>query len=71
MYIQDIIATGGKDKTVIIWDIENEKLKPRVKYAHGEAIQKIKFNPTKPGKLFSCSANDFGFFSPDVKEKVT
>ena len=28
---KDIIATGGKDKTVIIWDMENDKLVPRVK----------------------------------------
>ena len=39
-----------------------------MKYTHGESIQRIRFNPQRPGKLFSCSANDFGFFSPEVKD---
>ena len=64
----DIIATGAKDKTVIIWEMHNELLQPKVKFTHASSVQKIKFSPTKPGRLISCAVADFGFWSPEAKD---
>jgi len=56
-------ASGGADKTVIIWTKKAEGI---LKYTHGETIQKVKFNPVTK-QLVSCTANDFGLCVPEEK----
>lgn len=56
-------ASGGSDKTVIIW---NNKLEGVLKYTHGDAIQCLAFNPLT-NHLASCAITDFGFLIEDQK----
>jgi len=56
-------ASGGADKTVIIWTAKAEGI---LKYTHNDAIQKIAYNPATQ-QLCSCTAIDFGLWSPDQK----
>ena len=65
---KDVIASGGADKHVIIWDMEDDKLKPRVKYPHNSTVQKAKFSPLGNARLVSVATTDFGLFSPDSKD---
>ena len=56
-------ASGGADNTVIIWTHKAEGI---VKYTHTESIQVIVYNPASH-MLASCTAGDFGLWSPDQK----
>lgn len=56
-------ASGSADKNVIIWSNTHQGT---LKYSHGDTIQSISQNPTS-GAVLSCTASDFGIWSPDVK----
>uniref|UniRef100_A0A1A9X527 Intraflagellar transport protein 122 homolog n=1 Tax=Glossina brevipalpis TaxID=37001 RepID=A0A1A9X527_9MUSC len=56
-------ATGGADKTVIVWSSQLEGL---LKYSHGDSVQCMSFNPISH-HLASCSSSDFAFWSADQK----
>lgn len=56
-------ASGGADKTVIIW---SSTMEGTLKYSHGDTIQSLSLNAVS-GTLLSCTASDFGLWSPDVK----
>ncbi|XP_076277313.1 intraflagellar transport protein Oseg1 isoform X1 [Lasioglossum baleicum] len=56
-------ASGGADKSVIIW---TSRLEGILKYSHNEAIQAMQFNPVSH-QLLSCSLSDFAFWSPEQK----
>jgi len=56
-------ASGGADKTVIIWTMKAEGI---LKYQHSEAIQCIAYNPVTQ-QLASATASDFGLWSPEQK----
>ncbi|XP_055909537.1 intraflagellar transport protein 122 homolog [Eupeodes corollae] len=56
-------ATGGADKSVIIW---TNKLEGLLKYSHGDAIQCLSFNPVSH-HLASCSTSDFAYWSSEQK----
>ncbi|XP_037937685.1 intraflagellar transport protein 122 homolog [Teleopsis dalmanni] len=56
-------ASGAVDKTVIVWSPQLEGL---LKYAHGDAVQCMSFNPVSH-HLASCSNSDFAFWSTDQK----
>ncbi|XP_055378562.1 intraflagellar transport protein 122 homolog [Condylostylus longicornis] len=56
-------ATGGADKSVIIWTSKFEGL---LKYSHGDTIQCMAFNPVSH-QLVSCSSSDFAFWSAEQK----
>eukprot|EP00055_Hartaetosiga_balthica_P003201 m.6880 g.6880 ORF g.6880 m.6880 type:complete len:1213 (-) comp2669_c0_seq1:190-3828(-) len=62
-------ASGGADKTVIIW--KSNSWTGKLKYNHNDAIQSVAFNPIN-NILVSCSVTDFGFWSLEVKsvEKI-
>lgn len=56
-------ASGGMDKTVIVW---SSKMEGTLKYTHSESIQKVQFNPVS-GQLLSCGLMDFGIWSSEQK----
>eukprot|EP00761_Pharyngomonas_kirbyi_P010486 gb/GECH01010506.1/.p1 GENE.gb/GECH01010506.1/~~gb/GECH01010506.1/.p1 ORF type:complete len:1200 (+),score=262.07 gb/GECH01010506.1/:1-3600(+) len=57
-----VFASGGADKTVIIWSAHRHTGK--LKYTHNDSIQCVKFNPVSVS-LLSCSSNDFGIWSSE------
>ncbi|KAK9811224.1 hypothetical protein WJX72_000251 [[Myrmecia] bisecta] len=56
-------ASGGADKTVIIWTHKAEGI---LKYTHNDAIQALAYNPVSH-QLASATATDFGLWSPEQK----
>ncbi|CAK4696321.1 hypothetical protein AeMF1_011920 [Aphanomyces euteiches] len=56
-------ASGGADNVVIIW---TDKAEGILKYTHNESIQKVVYNPQSQC-LASCTASDFGLWSPEQK----
>ena len=60
------IASGGADKSTIIW---NEEGKGILKFTHSESVQVVAYNPVED-LLASCSSADFGFWSPKEKSVI-
>lgn len=58
-----LFASGGSDKTVIIWTHELEGI---LKYTHNDCIQCLAFNPIT-NVLISCACTDFGFWSNEQR----
>ncbi|KAL7290018.1 hypothetical protein TKK_0015748 [Trichogramma kaykai] len=56
-------ASGGADKTVIIW---TSKLEGILKYSHNESVQSMQFNPVSH-QLLSCSLTDIALWSAEQK----
>jgi hypothetical protein len=56
-------ASGGADKTVIIWTSDAEGI---LKYTHSDSIQCLAYNPVTQ-QLASATATDFGLWSPEAK----
>lgn len=56
-------ASGGADKTVIIWSSAGQGL---LKFTHSSPIQALSYNPVTQ-QLASASETDFGLWSPEVR----
>ena len=56
-------ASGGADNCVIIWTAAGAGV---LKYSHADTIQALAYNPVTP-HLASCSAADFGLWTPTQK----
>lgn len=56
-------ASGGADKSVIIWGANGHGL---LKFSHSSAIQALAYNPVTQ-QLASASQTDFGLWSPEVR----
>ncbi|XP_026481419.1 intraflagellar transport protein 122 homolog [Ctenocephalides felis] len=56
-------ASGGADKTVIIW---SSKMEGVLKYSHAEAIQCLAHNPISH-QLASCAISDYAIWSSEQK----
>lgn len=56
-------ASGGADKTVIIWTSKGDGI---LKYQHNDSIQAMQYNPVT-SILASVSATDYGLWSADQK----
>jgi len=56
-------ASGGADKTIIIWTHKAEGI---LKYSHNDAVQALAYNPVTQ-QLASATASDFGLWSPEQK----
>ena len=56
-------ASGGADKTIIIWTSKCEGI---LKYSHNDSIQCLAYNPITQ-QLASATASDFGLWSPEQK----
>ena len=50
-------ASGGADKTVIIWDAESKE--GVLKYTHNDSIQCLAYCPVSQ-LLLSCTSSDIG-----------
>ena len=57
-------ASGGADKNVIIW---TSKCTGFLKFTHNDTIQCLSYNPVNHA-LASCTAGDFGLWSPEQKK---
>jgi intraflagellar transport protein 122 len=56
-------ASGGADKTVIIWTNKAEGI---LKYTHSDSVQRVAYNPCA-NVLASCTGVDFGLWSQEAK----
>ncbi|KAI8996741.1 hypothetical protein BC832DRAFT_598279 [Gaertneriomyces semiglobifer] len=56
-------VSGGADKQVVIW---SSKLEGVLKYSHTDTIQSVSCNAVG-GHILSCTASDFGIWSPEQK----
>ncbi|XP_024523366.1 intraflagellar transport protein 122 homolog isoform X2 [Selaginella moellendorffii] len=56
-------ASGGADKTIIVWTYKAEGI---LKYSHAHSIQCLAYNPVTQ-QLASGTASDFGIWSPEQK----
>ena len=52
-------ASGGADKTVIIWDAES--MEGVLKYTHNDSIQCLAYSPVSQ-LLLSCTSSDIGLY---------
>ncbi|XP_041353900.1 nucleoporin Nup43-like isoform X2 [Gigantopelta aegis] len=52
-----ILATGGRDGMLTIWDLRQEKFPMTLLEAHNATLWEVKFHPTNPDHLFTCSDN--------------
>lgn len=50
-----IVATGGHDGVLSVWDLRQEKFPVTLLEAHSAAMWEVKFHPTNPDHLFTCS----------------
>ncbi|KAK3097306.1 hypothetical protein FSP39_008518 [Pinctada imbricata] len=51
----DIVATGGQDGVLGVWDLRQGKMPLSLLEAHGSTIWEVKFHRTNPDHLFTCS----------------
>ncbi|XP_050423327.1 intraflagellar transport protein 122 homolog [Adelges cooleyi] len=58
-----LFASGGADKTVILWSY---KFEPVGKYNHNDTVQCMSFNPVNHN-LLSCSTFEFGLYQLEQK----
>ncbi|ESO85758.1 hypothetical protein LOTGIDRAFT_221179 [Lottia gigantea] len=50
-----IVAAGGQDGMLTIWDIRKDKYPMTLLEAHSAAMWEVKFHPSNPDHLFTCS----------------
>ncbi|XP_013399806.1 nucleoporin Nup43-like [Lingula anatina] len=50
-----IVATGGQDGVLCIWDMRQEKFPVTLLDAHAADMWEVKFHPRYPDNLFTCS----------------
>jgi intraflagellar transport protein 122 len=64
-HVGTLLASGGSDNTVILWDANEGK--GRVKYNHETPVEAVLFNP-KCNLLASCASDDFGLWCSDTSK---
>ncbi|XP_005089321.1 nucleoporin Nup43 [Aplysia californica] len=50
-----VVATGGEDGMLTVWDLRKEKFPMTLLEAHTGAMWEVKFHPHNPHHLFTCS----------------
>ena len=50
-----IVATGGQNGMLSVWDMRQDKFPVTLLDAHSADMWEVKFHPTHPDNLFSCS----------------
>lgn len=50
-----IVATGGQDGMLCIWDLRQDKFPVTLLEAHSSPMWEVKFHPISPDHLFTCS----------------
>lgn len=63
-----MIASGGGDSTLVIWDLNSRTIMQRITFAAGK-ITSIKFSPNNQYILFGCSNSPAYLY--DIKEQKT
>ncbi|XP_064913537.1 nucleoporin Nup43 isoform X1 [Columba livia] len=69
---QHIVATGGQDGMLSIWDIRQGTMPVSLLNAHEAEMWEVHFHPSKPDHLFTCSEDGSLWHwdtSTDVSEK--
>ncbi|KAI0237410.1 Nucleoporin Nup43 [Lamellibrachia satsuma] len=52
---QHIVATGGQDGTLCTWDMRQDRFPVSLLSAHTADMWEVKFHPSHPNSLFTCS----------------
>ncbi|XP_063773588.1 nucleoporin Nup43 [Pseudophryne corroboree] len=52
---QHVVATGGHDGMLCIWDVRQGRIPISLLNAHGAEMWEVHFHPSKPDHLFTCS----------------
>ncbi|KAL0967357.1 hypothetical protein UPYG_G00251220 [Umbra pygmaea] len=52
---QHIVATGGQDGMLCIWDVRQSKAPFSLMEAHSAEMWEVRFHPSNPDHLFTCS----------------
>ncbi|KAI5614776.1 nucleoporin Nup43 [Silurus asotus] len=52
---QHIVATGGQDGMLCIWDVRQGNMPFSIMEAHAAEMWEVRFHPTNPDHLFTCS----------------
>ncbi|KAG1681791.1 Nucleoporin Nup43 [Nymphon striatum] len=50
-----VVATGGEDGMLCVWDVRQDSHPVSLLSCHESAITDVKFHPTSPDNLFTCS----------------
>ncbi|XP_071819443.1 nucleoporin Nup43-like isoform X2 [Apostichopus japonicus] len=50
-----LVAAGGEDGTLTMWDLRKEHLPVTLFDSHESHVWEVKFHPTNPNNLFTCS----------------
>ncbi|OWF45896.1 nucleoporin Nup43-like isoform X1 [Mizuhopecten yessoensis] len=50
-----IVATGGQDGVLGMWDLRHDKFPVSLMEAHSGTVWEVRFHPTAPDHLFTCS----------------
>lgn len=50
-----LVAAGGEDGTLSMWDLRKEHLPVTLFDSHESHVWEVKFHPTNPNNLFTCS----------------
>jgi nuclear pore complex protein Nup43 len=67
---QHIVATGGQDGVLSVWDTRQERSPMTQREAHTSNIWDVKFHPTCPDNLFTCS-EDGSLWHWDATRRAT
>ncbi|XP_053315942.1 nucleoporin Nup43 [Spea bombifrons] len=67
---QHIVATGGQDGMLCIWDVRQSRMPISLMNAHKAEMWEVHFHPSKPDHLFSCS-EDGSLWHWDASAEVT
>ena len=54
-YDQNLIFTGGVDRTIRCWDLRQPSLPVTTLGGHTQAVRRVKCDPFQGGRLASCS----------------
>ncbi|KAM5163261.1 nucleoporin Nup43 [Mantella aurantiaca] len=52
---QHVVATGGQDGMLCIWDVRQSKIPVSLLSPHSAQIWEVHFHPAKPDHIFTCS----------------
>ncbi|CAJ0952201.1 unnamed protein product [Ranitomeya imitator] len=52
---QHVVATGGQDGMLCIWDVRQSRIPISLLNAHDAEMWEVHFHPSKPDHLFTCS----------------
>ncbi|XP_077977336.1 nucleoporin Nup43-like [Glandiceps talaboti] len=66
-----IVATGGQDGVLAIWDMRQDKYPVTLLDAHSTNMWEVKFHPFNPDNLFTCSEDGAVWHWDNTSSQVT